>query len=93
MIGSLQLYINTFAMQIFLAVFRHTADVSLASLPSHCHDHPLFVADDECTSLQYTVDTEARTTPYTSVDVLTAVAKEEEDDVVMLPSSGRLARE
>jgi len=45
-------------------------------------------------SLQYTVDTEARTTPYTSVDVPTAVAEEEEgNDVVMLPSSGRLARE
>jgi len=56
--------------------------------------HPLFVVDDECTSLRYTVDNEARTTAYTSVDVPTALAEEEkDDDVVMLPSSGRLARE
>ena len=30
----------------FSALFRHTADVSFASLPSHCRDHPLFVVDD-----------------------------------------------
>ena len=77
----------------FLAVFHHSADVSFSSLPSHYRDHPLFVVDDECTSLQYTVDTEARTTAHASVDVLTVLAEEEEDDVVMVPSSGHLARE